>query len=356
MISHNLSVHKWTIRVLKFGIAASVVLSLASCSDDDEDLLGNWVQLDTPFGGVPRSGAVAVVLNEKAYVGTGYDNEDIDDDNIDKLKDMYEFDGNSWKQLAYMPAEAVQRDKAVGFAAAGKIYVGTGSGETSQNNRLADFWALDPVANTWTRVADFTGGKRYGAIAFSIGNKGYVGTGNNGGWLNDLWEYNPATDSWTEKANLAGQKREGAVVFVMNDKAYVCTGINNGRALDDFCVYDPAQNTWAPLRDIADTDDNQSYDDDYNIVRSGAVAFVMDSKAYVCTASATSIGSSVWEYDPSLDLWDEKTSFEGAARRDAVGFAINNVGYVTTGRSGTSGYFDDVWRFEPNAEQEDNDN
>jgi predicted porin len=39
---------------------------------------------------------------------------------------------------------------------------------------------------------------------------------------------------------------------------------------------------------------------------------------------------------------------------DAVGFSIDNVGYITTGRS-SSYYFDDIWAFDPNAEYEEED-
>ena len=40
-----------------------------------------------------------------------------------------------------------------------------------------DFWEYDPAANTWTQKADFGGTARDGAVGFSIGSKGYIGTG-----------------------------------------------------------------------------------------------------------------------------------------------------------------------------------
>ena len=40
-----------------------------------------------------------------------------------------------------------------------------------------DFWEYDPVANTWTQKADFGGAARDSAVGFSIGSKGYIGTG-----------------------------------------------------------------------------------------------------------------------------------------------------------------------------------
>ena len=34
-----------------------------------------------------------------------------------------------------------------------------------------------PATNTWTQKADFGGAGRYYATGFSIGSKGYIGTG-----------------------------------------------------------------------------------------------------------------------------------------------------------------------------------
>ena len=40
-----------------------------------------------------------------------------------------------------------------------------------------DFWEYDPATNTWTQKADFGGTTRSVAVGFSIGSKGYIGTG-----------------------------------------------------------------------------------------------------------------------------------------------------------------------------------
>ena len=49
------------------------------------------------------------------------------------------------------------------------------------DSNTKDFWEYDPVGNTWTQKADFGGTARYAAVGFSIGNKGYIGTGH--GWF-----------------------------------------------------------------------------------------------------------------------------------------------------------------------------
>ncbi len=59
--------------------------------------------------------------------------------------------------------------------------------------------------DTWVQKADFGGTPRAEAVGFSIGNKGYIGTGNGeGGEGKDFWQYDPATDTWTQKADFGG--------------------------------------------------------------------------------------------------------------------------------------------------------
>ena len=87
-----------------------------------------------------------------------------------------------------------------------------------------DFWEYDPVTNAWTQKADFGGGPREQAVGFSIGGKGYIGTGYNGPYRQDFWEYDPATNTWTQKADFGGTARYGAVGFSIGSKGYIGTG------------------------------------------------------------------------------------------------------------------------------------
>jgi len=76
----------------------------------------------------------------------------------------------------------------------GKAYVGTGLNDIKGTNKAEkDFWEYDPAVGTngtWTQTANFGGGEQYGAVGFSIGSKGYIGTGaNSSSYLKDFWEY-----------------------------------------------------------------------------------------------------------------------------------------------------------------------
>ena len=321
-----------------------VGILFSSCDSEEEttELLGNWKEL-SDFEGVPRNDAVGFSINNKGYIGTGYDGED-------RLVDFWEYDAerNYWIQKADFPG--VARNGAVGFGTDTKGYIGTGyDGE----NKLNDFYEYDPITNTWQQKADFGGSGRYGAVSFSILNKGYIGTGYDGNFLKDFYEYDPASDSWTKIISMGGSKRRDAAAFVINSKAYVCTGIDNGVYEDDIWEYDPTNGYWTEKREIANISD-ESYDDDYDITRTQAVAFTINGLGYIATGGQGSVGTDVWEYDPVNDLWEEKTGLEASARMEAIAFAIDDRAYIATGRS--TGYrFDDLWGFEPFEEQEDYD-
>jgi|WetSurSiteA1Bulk_404760.scaffolds.fasta_scaffold02176_2 N-acetylneuraminic acid mutarotase len=318
----------------------SMVSFLSNCGGNDpEDLIGNWIK-QSDFFGDARGDAVAFTIGNYAYVGTGYDGED-------RRSDFFQYDAerNNWKQVADFGGKP--RQGAVAFAAAGKGYVGTG---WDGLKKYSDFWIYDPIDNTWdTLAAEFEGAERieprYAAVAFSIEDIGYIGTGFSGNALMDLWAYNPATNTWSPKTNYQSKVYD-AVAFAINGKGYICTGWNNNTYSKDFFSYDPGTDSWTALRKIGNVSD-ESYDDGYTIIRKKGVAFVIDGKAYVATGDMGNQKNDVWEYTPSTDLWTTRTNFEGATRVDAVAFSTaDGRGFVTTGLS-SSTPFDDIWEFKP---------
>ena len=316
---------------------------LVGCDEEDEVEIGNWVELgDCDCS--RRGSAVSFVIGDRAYVGTGYDGEDY-------LKDFYAYDAatNSWFEVPSMPDTAAARSSAVAFSIGDKGYVGTGI--DSDRNELKDFWSYDVTNNTWERIADFGGTARRGAIAFALEGKGYVGTGDDGDEdRKDMWQYDPATNAWEQVASFAGVKKTDATVFVINDLAYVATGAKNGVLDEEFFAYDPVENRWESRLPLDE-------EDDYNIIRSGAVAFTLNGKGYIAMGSTGSTRRDIWEYDPLNDLWDEKTeldSDDGSSRVDAVAFVLGSRAFITTGRNGSI-RLDDIWEFQPDEEDDEDD-
>src|SRR6187431_1721987 len=81
-------------------------------------------------------------------------------------------------------------------------------------------------ADYWTQKADFGGAARCVAVGFSIGNKGFIGTGYGATTYDDFWEYDPDLNIWTQKADFGGMSRRNAVGFSINNKGYIGCGLN----------------------------------------------------------------------------------------------------------------------------------
>ena len=345
---------KFIRHMTKMNEAVSVLMALCmviyvapSCSTDEEDeLVGNWVKV-SDFDGVARCSAVTFTVDGEVYVATGgYGGYKY------RLNDLWVFneDSGTWTQKASM--EGAARTYAVGFGTDRYGYVGLGY---DGDNYLKDFWKYDPSGNSWSKVSDFGGSARRAAVAFSVAGNGYVGCGYDGNHLKDFWRYDESSDSWIQITSIGGSKRMGASSFVIDDVAYVVGGENNSECVTDFWAFDPSGETWIEKRKISNVSDDD-YDDDYaTIARSYGVAFTMYGLGYLtCGENAGSGRNNTWEYDPVNDLWTERTSYEAGTRSEAVGFSINDRGFVLTGKSGTYQY-DDMWEFHPQDEYEAND-
>ncbi|MET0636896.1 MAG: kelch repeat-containing protein [Chitinophagaceae bacterium] len=330
-----------------------IMVAFSGCEKqtDEDEFLGNWSRR-SELEGVARTEAVSFTIGDKTYVGGGYDGSN-------RLQDFWSFDEptGTWQPIAPFPG--TPRNSAVAFSINGKGYVGTGIDDNS--TKLKDFWEYDPISNTWTQKADFGGTGRYDAVGFNIGDKGYICTGYDGNYLKDLWEYTPGTTStdpgsWAQRASLTGSKRREAVVFVHNNLAYLFSGVNNGTYPNDLWVYDPNANGWTEKRKISSASDEE-YDDDYgdNIRRSNATVFVLNNKAFLTCGNRGGILNTTFAYDIAGDTWEQKTSFEGAARQGGISFTVGSKGFLVTGNSSSDEY-DDLWEFFSDAKQDDNDN
>jgi N-acetylneuraminic acid mutarotase len=333
---------KTTQTLLLMGILSFAIISCKK-SASTTTIVGNWVNKGE-FDGVGRSEAVTFVINDTAYIGTGFDG-------TNRLADVWKYDAvkDGWTQVAQFPG--IARSSAVAFVASGKGYVGTGFDGV---NKLKDMYQYDPASNTWTQKADFAGSARYDAVSFGILDKGYLGTGFDGNYLKDFYVYDPNDDSWTLQPGFGGSKRMAAATFVYKNKGYVVTGVNNGTPVNDFWVYDPSTTNWTALRQIANISAD-TYDDLYtDIIRSNAVAFTIADKAFVTTGENGSILSTTWEYDFTNDQWTSTQAYEGSPRTGAVSWSISLGGYVGMGRSSTNA-FDDLRIFHPGETYNAND-
>ncbi len=179
------------------------------------------------------------------------------------------------------------------------------------------------------------------AVGFSIGRKGYIGTGNDG--INnhrDFWEYDPSTNLWTQKTDFGGTARTWATGFSIGSKGYIGTGFDNVSFYKDFWEYDPVTNGWIQKADFGGT------------ARAGAGGLSISGKGYIGTGNdnIAPLTKDFWEYDPSTNSWAQKADFGGAVRWYPAGFSIGSKGYLGTGIDYPT-HFNDFWEYTP---EEDN--
>jgi N-acetylneuraminic acid mutarotase len=202
--------------------------------------------------------------------------------------------------------------------------------------------------NSWDKRESVGGSKRERAIAFSVGNRGYIGLGQDtlNLMLNDLWEYDPGTNTWTQKANFPGQARRDAVAFSIGTKGYVGTGMNNadafmGNPLSDFWQYDPASNTWLQ---------KAPYPGNFGAGIYYAAGFALNGKGYICCGKegASNYSNELWEYNPSGNSWTQKNNFPGGVRYGGTAFVIGNYAYYGTGTD-ENVFNNDFYRYSPST-------
>ncbi|MBC7487285.1 MAG: galactose oxidase, partial [Cytophagaceae bacterium] len=195
----------------------------------------------------------------------------------------------------------------------------------------------------------FAPDKRYGAVAFAIGNFGYVGTGYDVSAKNDFFKYDPSSNEWSAITSYPGEKRNGAIAFIADGNAYVGTGSYQGVYQKDFYQYNPITGLWKAM---------QRLENGYDLKRYGAASFSINGKGYISTGTYTSVLKNTWEFTPptasdvnGVGSWAQKGDFEGVSRTGAVGLTIGNRGFVLTGKNGSSRY-GDMWELKPNEVQQ----
>lgn len=194
------------------------------------------------------------------------------------------------------------------------------------------------LLGNWVRQSDFDGLARCNAVGFSIGSKGYIGTGYNGDIrLKDFWQYDVSKNSWTQKADFPGVARNGAVGFGTDTKGYIGTGFDGTNKLNDFWEYDPSLNTWTRKSDFPGT------------ARYSAIGMSINNKGYLGTGYDGNYLKDFWEYDPQTDSWIQKTSSGGGKRKDASCFVIDGKGYIVAGIDNAT-YETDFWEYDPTGD------
>ena len=245
----------------------------------------------------------------------------------------------SWEQKSDFPGGV--RINSIAFSVGEKGYIG-GGGIITAVTAFDDLWEYDPWTDTWTQKAKFPGTPRTQAVSFSMAGKGYVGLGFDpvDGYVNDFWEYDPALDQWTRLADFPGLPRDYAIAFSIGDYAYMGLGTRFAVGQTDFYRYDPATDQWS-VRDSFP-----------GSPRINPVGFAIADKGYVTTGAEPNPPSwpnDMWEYDPTADSWTKMSATIVGTRNQGVGFSVKHKAVIGFGNS-ASGFRKDFWVYDSDQE------
>ncbi|RYY21223.1 MAG: galactose oxidase [Cytophagaceae bacterium] len=208
--------------------------------------IGAWTRVrDFPLTttGTGRRGAVAGNVGNFGYMGCGFGGN--------YENDMYRYDpsANTWTNVGFAGNKRVN---ASTFTIGNVLYLGLGTNNGSIDTQ---FWAYDAsggaTTGTWTRKNnlanvsnsttsyDYSAVARTQAVAFTVGNYGFVTVGNSGSNLLTCYSYDPSNDSWTLRNPFLGASRSGAVGFGIGDFGYLGLGNSGTTNYDDFWKFAP---------------------------------------------------------------------------------------------------------------------
>jgi hypothetical protein len=138
---------------------------------------------NSPIG--KRKGAVSFVVNNKVYVGLGYENATLNGQTLKiYIKDWIEYDPATGVSTPKATFPGAARGNATGFVIGSSIYMGFGKGI---NGYFKDFWKYSTTSNTWTQQDNWPGVTQISnnMVGFSQGSTGYVIKAA----LNEFWQF-----------------------------------------------------------------------------------------------------------------------------------------------------------------------
>ena len=275
--------------------------------------------------GLKRTGAVSFTINGKVYIGLGKDGSTYHQDLW-----VYDTIAETWTQKADFVG--IGRIGAFSMVMNNKAIVGTG--EIAGGSRTNTVYKYEAGPNTWTAVANFSGGVRSYSSAFSIGTRGFVVGGDDGAFQNDLWEYDINGNNWIGRQAFPGTARMKAVAFTIGSNAYYGTGdIGAGTVSQDFWEYNIVTNSWTQLADFP------------GVARAGAIGCSNGTNGYLGLGNDGGFLFDFWSFDGTN--WTQQSDFTASARELAVATMAGNKVYAGTGFG--NNYYKDFFQWDPCA-------
>ena len=234
---------------------------------------GTWETLAEFLGG--RQELATAVLDGKIYAIGGLEGQG----NPSPRVDVYNPNTNTWTPAAPLPFGNDHHGAAV---AAGKLYVFGGLSR--------DTYLYDPIANSWSLVAQMQSAHGGTPAVGVINDKIYCAGGTSGATTHGVLEiFDPATNTWTKGPSM-GVSRNHCAGAVIDGKFYVAAGRGSSSAANALEVYDPGTNDWSRKPNMPTG-------------RSGVAAAGVNGEVFVFGGEGGRMYPEVEAYNPATNSW-----------------------------------------------------
>ena len=158
-----------------------------------------------------------IAHNGKVFVGLG-------GSSTGNMKDWWEYDIalNTWSQKDDLPS--LRRHHPFQFGIGDYVYTGFGHG----NGIFNEWFRYDIAGETWTQVATLPAEGRVAGTQFSYNGIGYVlsgdGEDHNSMETGEFWAYDPVTDTWEELPPHPEGSRWAPASFIIDGEVYIING------------------------------------------------------------------------------------------------------------------------------------
>jgi N-acetylneuraminic acid mutarotase len=178
-----------------------------------------------------RTHPAMIAHNGKVFVGLGGSSSG-------NMNDWWEYDIalNTWSQKDDLPSPP--RHHPYQFGIGNYVYTGFGHG----NGIFDDWFRYDIAGGTWTQVATLPAEGRVAGTQFSHDGLGYVlsGDGDNHGSMNtgEFWAYDPVTDTWGELPPHPEGSRWAPASFIIDGEVYIINGTSFSEYVTEIYKFD----------------------------------------------------------------------------------------------------------------------
>lgn len=147
--------------------------------------------------------------------------------------------------------------------------------------------------------------------------------------------------TWKQKASIPSSGRYGAFKFVIGNLGYVGGGCaTSGSNLNDLWQYDPTNDVWTQKSSCP-------------LYTRTAGSFAINTKGYVVGGinNSGNIINLMYEYDALTNSWSQKANYPGTPVYAAASFSIDGKGYFGIGNGGlsTGPYYNDFYEYDPST-------